>query len=236
VVLIHPGKVVLPELGERLGCYAQEKLEQRGVGLRLETRVTGYEDEAVKLAPGEPVGTMSLIWTAGIMPAAALRALPVEKLNGRVKVNEFLEVAGNEGVVWAVGDCAAVPDGHGGVHPPTAQHGMREAVAAAKNIEAVVRGGAQKPFGFSTIGQLASIGHRPGSRRSWGCASRDSCLVALARGLPEQAARNLEEGDGGGEVVVGPAVPTRDRAVGDAQRCRGDGKAGCEATRDERIL
>jgi NADH dehydrogenase len=96
------------------------------------------------------------------MPAAALRALPVEKLNGRVKVNEFLEVAGNEGVVWAVGDCAAVPDGHGGVHPPTAQHGMREAVAAAKNIEAVVRGGAQKPFGFSTIGQLASIGHRTG--------------------------------------------------------------------------
>lgn len=162
VVLVHPGAVVLPELGERLGRYAQEKLQQRGVELRLRTRVTGYENEAVNVAPGDPIGTMSLIWTAGIMPAAALGPLPVEKVKGRVKVNEFLEVVGHEGVVWAVGDCAAVPDGHGGVHPPTAQHGMRQAVAAAKNIEAVITGDVHKPFQFSTIGQLASIGHRTG--------------------------------------------------------------------------
>ena len=162
VVLVHPGDVVLPELGERLGRYAQEKLQQRGVELRLETRVTGYENEAVNVAPGDPIGTMSLVWTAGVMPAAALGPLPVEKLKGRVKVNEFLEVAGHEGVVWAVGDCAAVPDGNGGVHPPTAQHGMRQAIAAAKNIDAVITGDAQKPFRFSTIGQLASIGHRTG--------------------------------------------------------------------------
>jgi NADH dehydrogenase len=162
VVLVHPGDVVLPELGERLGRYAQEKLQQRGVELRLRTRVTGYENEAVNVASGAPIGTMSLIWTAGVMPAAALGPLPVEKLKGRVKVNEFLEVAGREGVVWAVGDCAAVPDGDGGVHPPTAQHGMRQALAAAKNIEALITGDVQKPFQFSTIGQLASIGHRTG--------------------------------------------------------------------------
>jgi NADH dehydrogenase FAD-containing subunit len=36
---LHPGKAVLPELGERVGCYAQEKLQRRGVELRLETRV-----------------------------------------------------------------------------------------------------------------------------------------------------------------------------------------------------
>jgi NADH dehydrogenase len=39
---------------------------------------------------------------------------------------------------------------------------MREAVAAARNIDAVVRRDPQKPFRFSTIGQLASIGHRTG--------------------------------------------------------------------------
>ncbi|HXJ33978.1 MAG TPA: NAD(P)/FAD-dependent oxidoreductase [Candidatus Eisenbacteria bacterium] len=162
VVLVHPGKIVLPELGEQLGYYAQEKLQRRGVELRLETQVTGSEDEMVKVSRGDAIGTMALIWTAGVMPAAALGPLAVEKVKGRIKVNEFLEVTGHEGVVWAVGDCAAVPDGRGGIHPPTAQHGMREALTAAKNIEAVVRGGAQKPFEFSTIGQLASIGHRTG--------------------------------------------------------------------------
>jgi NADH dehydrogenase len=162
VVLVNPGKVVLPELGERLGRYAQEKLRRRGVEVRSETRVAGYEDGAVRVTPGDPIGAMTLVWTAGVKPAATLGPLPVEKVNGRVKVNEFLEVPGHEGVAWAVGDCAAVPDGGGGLHPPTAQHAIREAVTAARNIEAAIKGGARRPFRFTTIGQLASIGHRAG--------------------------------------------------------------------------
>jgi NADH dehydrogenase len=162
VVLVHPDAVVLPELGERLGRYAQEKLQQRGVEVRLGTRVTGYEDEAVKVEPGDAIGAMSLVWTAGVKPVAELESLPVQKIKGRIEVNEHLEVLGHEGVVWAVGDCAAVPDGTGALHPPTAQHGMREAVAAAKNIEAAIEGRTPTPFRFATMGQLASIGHRTG--------------------------------------------------------------------------
>ena len=161
VVLVHSGSVVLPELSERLGLHAQNRLQRRGVELRLETRVTGYDADTVNLSSGEPISAVSLIWTAGAVPAAVLAPLTVEKIKGRLKVNELLELCGHEGVVWAVGDCAAVPDGSG-VHPPTAQHGMREAMVAARNIEAVIAGKAQKPFRFSTIGQLASIGHRSG--------------------------------------------------------------------------
>jgi NADH dehydrogenase len=103
-----------------------------------------------------------LVWTAGVKPAAAVESLPVVKIKGRLKVNEYLELAGHEGVVWAVGDSAAVPDGRGGLHPPTAQHGLREGLTAAKNIEAAVNGAPGKPFRFSTVGQLASIGHHTG--------------------------------------------------------------------------
>jgi NADH dehydrogenase len=71
-------------------------------------------------------------------------------------------------VVWAVGDSAAVPDGRGGEHPPTAQHALREGVAAAKNIEAAVLGTARRPFRFSTLGQLASIGHHTGVAQVFG--------------------------------------------------------------------
>jgi NADH dehydrogenase len=70
-------------------------------------------------------------------------------------------------VVWAVGDCAAVPHSQR-FHPPTAQHGMREAVRAAKNIEAAVAGKAQAPFRFTMIGQLASIGRRTGVAQIFG--------------------------------------------------------------------
>lgn len=176
VVLVHPGRVVLPELGERLGGYAQDKLRARGVEVRQETRVGGYEGGVVRVVPargegigGEGISTATLVWTAGVTPAAAVGPLPVEKVKGRVRVNEYLEVTGQEGVVWAVGDCAAVPDGKGGLQPPTAQHGMREALVAARNIAAAVTGGGERrPFQFKTLGQLASIGHHTGVAEVFG--------------------------------------------------------------------
>ena len=161
VVLVHSGTVVLPELREPLGRYTQEKLQQRGVELRLQTRVTAYDAETVSLSSEDAISAMSLIWTAGAVPAVVLAPLTVDKIKGRLKVNDRLELFGYEGEVWAVGDCAAVPDCKG-LHPPTAQHGMRQALAAAKNLEAAVAGAGQKPFRFSTLGELASIGHRCG--------------------------------------------------------------------------
>ena len=71
-------------------------------------------------------------------------------------------LAGLEGV-WALGDCAAVPDAKTGKpYPQTAQHAMREGKIVAKNIVAAIRGGKKKAFEFSTIGLLAAIGRRAG--------------------------------------------------------------------------
>ena len=67
--------------------------------------------------------------------------------------------------VWAVGDCALVPDRNtGNFHPPTAQHALRQGHVLAHNLIAAVRGGTMMRFSFSTIGQLAAIGqaHRRG--------------------------------------------------------------------------
>ena len=76
--------------------------------------------------------------------------------------NEFLGVPEVSGL-WAAGDCAAVPDANAGTfHPPTAQHGLRQGLVAAKNIEAAILGRAAKPFVFNTLGQLATIGRRTG--------------------------------------------------------------------------
>jgi NADH:ubiquinone reductase (H+-translocating) len=47
-------------------------------------------------------------------------------------------------------------------HSPTAQHGLREGLVAAKNIEAVVLDRPLNSFTFTTLGQLATIGRRTG--------------------------------------------------------------------------
>jgi NADH:ubiquinone reductase (H+-translocating) len=95
-----------------------------------------------------------------VKPNAVIVTLPLEKEKGRLRVDQYLSVPGVSGL-WAAGDCAAVPDGNKGTfHPPTAQHGSREGLAAAKNIERAILGLPLEPFRYRTMGLLATIGHR----------------------------------------------------------------------------
>jgi NADH dehydrogenase len=168
VVLVHPNAVILPELGEKLGRYAQKKLAERKVEVLLNTRVLGYSERGVELSEHGPIPTLMLVWTAGVTPSAAVKDLPCAKQKGRVVVDVNLETPEFHGV-WAVGDCASVPNPRTGTpHPPTAQHAIREAKQAAKNILAAIRGEPKKPFSFTTIGLLAAIGHRAGVANVFG--------------------------------------------------------------------
>ncbi len=162
VILVHPGKTILPELGEKLGAYAHRKLVERHVEIHSNCKVTAVTDREVTLSDGTTVTTNTLVWTAGTRPNSLLDTLPCTKERGRVLVNECLEVPEWPGV-WALGDCAVVPDRKTGKpHPPTAQHALREGKVAARNILATIRGERKRPFLFSTLGQLAPIGKRTG--------------------------------------------------------------------------
>ena len=91
-----------------------------------------------------------------------LGSLPCAKERGRIRVDEYLAVPGVTGL-WAAGDCAAVPDITTGTFcPPTAQHGLRQGVTAAKNIEAAIGGRALTSFRYKAVGLLASIGRHSG--------------------------------------------------------------------------
>ncbi len=168
MVLVTPDSVILPELGPKLGAYAQRKLAARGVDVITGTSVRGVENDIVELSDGRRIEASTLIWTAGTAPNPLVAALPVPGRGGRVLVNEYLEVPGWPGL-WALGDCALVPDPHsGGFHPPTAQHALREGRTVARNVVATVLGGPKKPFRFSTLGQLAAIGRRTGVANIFG--------------------------------------------------------------------
>jgi NADH dehydrogenase len=163
VVLVHSGAVILPELGEELGCYAHKALARRGVEIILNTRVASMTEKEIVLTGGTPIPASTLVWTAGTVPNPLISSLPCEKEYGRVLVNKFLQVPEWRGV-WAVGDCAFVPDARqpGKSHPPTAQHAIREGRVVAQNIAASLSRRPLKPFSFKTIGLLASIGRRRG--------------------------------------------------------------------------
>ena len=169
VLLVHSGPVILPELGESLGRYTQKVLGQRGVEIRLNTRVKSMTEDNVFLAQHVPIPCRTLVWTAGTVPSPLISSLPCAKERGRIIVNQFLQLP-DWPDVWAVGDCTFVPDikNPGKSHPPTAQHAIREGKVVAQNIAAALSRRPQTSFSFKTIGLLASIGRRTGVARIFG--------------------------------------------------------------------
>jgi NADH dehydrogenase len=160
MVLVTPDEPILPELGPRLGRYAQRKLAARGVEIVSGARVRGFDGGVVALSDGRTIETSTLVWTAGTAPNPLVAALPLPRERGRIAVDDCLAVPGHPGV-WAVGDCA-------GAHPPTAQHALRQGRTVARNVVAALRGRRPRPFRFATLGQLASIGHRTGVAQIFG--------------------------------------------------------------------
>ena len=160
-MLVHSGERILPELSPELGEYARQKLEARGVEFVLRSRVASATADAVFLNDGRELATRTFVWAAGNQPSPLLRQLPCEKSRDQVVVEGTLRVKGLEDV-WAVGDCAQIPDPReeGRFYPPTAQHALRQGQLVAENITAVLRGRPTKDFSFVAIGSLVGLGRR----------------------------------------------------------------------------
>lgn len=162
VVVIDPGDRIMHEMSEGLAEYGMTLLKKRGMEFRLKTRISRVTPDYVETADGERTETHTAIWAAGTSPQPVIASLPCADKKGRIEVNEYMEVTGYSGV-WALGDCAVIPDPNTGKpYPPTAQHATREGKRVAYNVAAAIDGkeGERRPFVYRTQGMLAPLGHR----------------------------------------------------------------------------
>ncbi len=159
VVLLHALDRLLPELSGSLGEATLRVMTKRGIEVCLNATVTSVDDHSVRLATGEELGGSTVVCTIGTAPHAFTRDLPFRKERGRIMVEPDMSVSGYPGV-WALGDCALVPNVHtNSLSPPTAQFAVRQAGLLARNIAASIRGQSTSPFAYRPRGQLVSIGH-----------------------------------------------------------------------------
>jgi NADH dehydrogenase len=160
IILVHSRDRILPELSAPLADYALRRMAERGVTFKLNTRVAGARRGAVRFNPQEEIATETLVWTAGTRPNPLLETLPCARdKRGAVLVESTLAVPGRPGL-WALGDCAVVPEGKTGQpSPPTAQFALRQAKTLAHNLHAAVHGAPLKPFRFDSLGSLCVVGH-----------------------------------------------------------------------------
>jgi NADH:ubiquinone reductase (H+-translocating) len=158
VLCVHAREHILPELPQKLGEHALKVLQKRGVEFLLETRTRAASREGVYLEGGTLIQARTIVCTIGNAPHPVLKDLAAA-IEGRLPTDEFLRLEGHQRI-WALGDCARNPDGHGGISPPTAQFASRIGDTAAKNIAAAFAGGALQKFKHKNQGQLATLGHR----------------------------------------------------------------------------
>jgi NADH dehydrogenase len=177
-VLVDGGPRVLAEVPARLASYTERLLHKRGVDLRMATRLDSVEADAVTLSDGSRLQTGTLVWTAGVTPNPLLRelALPLDDA-GRVIVDPSLRVAGRDDV-FAIGDCARVPNLATGERPdpPTCQHALRQARRLSKTLR-----GATKPYRYRSLGGGATLGDDKGIASVFGLKFRGPLGAAIIR-------------------------------------------------------
>lgn len=167
IYLLNAGPHILQEMDPDLAEYAADVLGKRGVEIRPNTRVEKIEPNLVHLPGGEAIASRTILLAAGVAPNPLIRNLPVEKgKGGRVVTDATMRVKGFTNV-WALGDCAAIPDPTGAPYPTLAQHALREARVLARNVAATMKKSHAKlePFVYQSKGTLAALGHYSGVGR-----------------------------------------------------------------------
>jgi NADH dehydrogenase len=162
-ILVDAGPRVMHEIPAKLAEFAERELRGRGIEIRTSTTLEHVTEDHAQLSDGERIPTRTLVWTAGVkpQPVVAKLGLPLDE-HGRIVSDAYMQVPGFDNV-WAIGDCAAVPDParKGQPCPPTAQHAIRQGRLVARNVAAALgAGGHKRRFRYKTRGVFVDMGRR----------------------------------------------------------------------------
>ena len=164
-VLVEASDRILPEVGEEMGRWTVEALRERGIEVRLGTRLESTVGGVVQLSDGTTMLSDTVVWTAGVK-ASPLADVLARHLGdgtltrgGRVVVTPELTVPGHPEIA-VVGDLAASPDGSGGVLPQLAPVAIQGGRLVAANLVAELAGHPAEPFHYVDKGTMATVGRR----------------------------------------------------------------------------
>jgi NADH dehydrogenase len=184
-VLVDAAPTILGEIPSKLGQYVRDLLVQKCVDLKLNTRLESVVNGRVALSDGTEIDAGLLVWTAGVKanPIVTDFGLPLDE-RGRVRVGPTLQVEGHADV-WALGDCAAVPNAAtpGQIDPPTSQHALRQARRLSDNLKALAVGRPLQAHRFRSLGQVATLGRKEGIADMFGVRVSGLPGWLVARGV-----------------------------------------------------
>lgn len=160
VILVQSGDRVLPVFPQALSAKAQASLEELGVEVRLNGKVTAVDDGGVTIG-NERIDAGTVLWAAGVVasPAAKWLGASADRA-GRVEVRPDLSVP-NVDNVFALGDTALALDKARNPVPGLAPAAKQGGSYVAKVIHARITGAAAPAaFRYRHMGSMATIGRK----------------------------------------------------------------------------
>lgn len=159
VTLLEAGPRILPQLPEHLADAARSELEDLGVRVVTDARVTEVTAHAIHTADGGVVEAELRVWAAGVRGPAFLKDIGGLETNraDQLVVRDTLQTTRDDRI-FAIGDCASctLPGAERPI-PPRAQAAHQMAATAFRNIAALVEGRPLKPFRYRDHGSLVSL-------------------------------------------------------------------------------
>lgn len=158
--LVQGGDRLLNAMSEKASKKAEEFLEELGVQVWKNVRVTSYDGKTVRTKTDLTFETATLVWAAGVK-GATIKGLDAKELmaaGNRLPVNEFNQVVGYEDI-FAIGDIACMqtedtPNGH----PMMAQPAIQQGRNLGENLIRLLDGKPLKPFEYKDKGSMATVG------------------------------------------------------------------------------
>ena len=158
--LIQSGDRILNTMSEKSSQAAQDFLENLGVKIWKNVRVTNYDGRTITTNSDLTFETATMIWTAGVQgaPINGLDAKSLVEKVERIRVNQFNQVLGYNNI-FAIGDIASMetalyPEGH----PMMAQPALQQGDLLGKNIVKLINKMPMQPFEYNDKGSMATIG------------------------------------------------------------------------------
>jgi NADH dehydrogenase len=150
---------LLASMSQESSRKSLEFVQDLGVNVFLDTKVTSYDGREMTLEDGSSFLTDTVVWTAGVKGAPVHGLEPDTIVTGnRISVDRFNKVKDLENV-YAIGDVAShMSENNEKGLPMLAPVAQQQGKFLAKNIIRKINGEAPLPFVYRDKGSMATIG------------------------------------------------------------------------------
>ena len=179
IVVVEAAPRLLQALPERLSASVSHELQELGIEVHTNEKVVEVTSTGVQMASGKFIPSDIVVWAAGIKVPDFMRELDGLETNriNQLVVKRTLQTT-QDPAIFAMGDCAACPQGDGSSFvPPRAQAAHQQAQMLAKSLIRMQAGKPLLEYTYHDRGSLVSLGDYSAVGSLMGAIARGSLFI-----------------------------------------------------------